>query len=600
MKWSNSTIIPATTLATFSRPDDGSSSSSTTSAANNWTMTATPYYPGAPSSTNYDNCTSLTPGQTPTAFIFLANTTTVTLTVSPNETTTYPLTPDITQPVYCPTTSLDASSTYTYLPAPSAPFPSAQSSATLSCSGTTSCNPPPRESSSTLIPFGATMRQPPTTTIQVTAKNPPVITSVAQFPAYPDGQTDKATPTDTYIWSALPYPGDDPHVTNIPITMIYNIDGSQEGPITAVLDDGTTVIVGLNNAVIGGKTYGLTDQTITQGNDVFTIAPSSVLGPMLVAYVPTLTDPAAPAQTFGPGGVFVQTPTPTTIQGISVNLGPSNVVIGGTSYSIGAGAPQQTVVAKGQTVTVGSQGVIFSGTTVAPPEALPTNFVIVGPDVFSVIGSSLAVIDGTTFTYGMGIAATTKMDRGGTITIGPSGVTFDGTTLGGPLNPTGTTLGVIGGVSVTEIGASIAILNGMTVTIGNNAVPSTTVIAGETVIIGSSALTVGGATLTYPFNVPTSTITAGGITFSEIGSTLVVIGGTTYTIGPGAKTTTEVYNGQTISIGPGGVGFKTTTFTAATATATGKKKNGAERQVGLNSVNGVLGACIAVGIGYLL
>ena len=35
---------------------------------------------------------------------------------------------------------------------------------------------------------------------------------------------------------------------------------------------------------------------------------------------------------------------------------------------------------------------------------------------------------------------------------------------------------------------------------------------------------------------------------------------------------TDVYNGQTISIGPNGVGFKTATFMGATATLTSSKE----------------------------
>ena len=49
---------------------------------------------------------------------------------------------------------------------------------------------------------------------------------------------------------------------------------------------------------------------------------------------------------------------------------------------------------------------------------------------------------------------------------------------------------------------------------------------------------------------------------------MVVIGESTFTFGSGAHTTTEVYNGQTITIEPNGVGFKTTTFTGTSATHT--------------------------------
>lgn len=60
-------------------------------------------------------------------------------------------------------------------------------------------------------------------------------------------------------------------------------------------------------------------------------------------------------------------------------------------------------------------------------------------------------------------------------------------------------------------------------------------------------------------NAATQVITAGGITFTEISSSLVVIGGGIFTIGPSATPTTDVFNSQTISIGPNGVGFGSTT-----------------------------------------
>jgi hypothetical protein len=46
----------------------------------------------------------------------------------------------------------------------------------------------------------------------------------------------------------------------------------------------------------------------------------------------------------------------------------------------------------------------------------------------------------------------------------------------------------------------------------------------------------------------------------------------TFTFRPGANPTTDVYSGQTINIGPNGVGFETTTFTGATATSMSSKK----------------------------
>ena len=515
------------------------------------------------SSINYDNCTTIAPDQNVTVWSIAPNTTTITLTITGNYSTAYSSTPEWTPPVYCPETKSNPS------------------------------NPLFNSSTETATPWASTTLSPMvpriTVTFITTAKNPPVITTTALYPSYPsDSSAKESVPSsDTYIWGPATFPGFPATVTPIPITQIINEDNSANTPITYVLDDGVTVMVGSNAAVIGGQTYsiGPSTETITQGADVFTISPSQVLGPMLVVYVPTA------------GGIYPQAAT--TIHEVPIDLGPTNVVVGSSTFAIGAGAPERTALYDGQTLTFGSGGVIFDQTTVTPSKPLSSNFVIVGGQVFSAIGSTVAVIEGSTFTYGSNVPMTTDVVNGATITIGPSGITFDGSTLGGPSHPSGTQLGIVGGLSITELGSTLAVVDSVTLTIGPNATPATTVINGHTLTIDSTGLGVGGATLTFAFNPTTQAVTAGGITFSEIGSSVVVIGGSTFTFGPGAHTTTEVYNGQTITLGPNGVGFKTTTFTGTSATHTSKKMNGAEG-LWASKVYGVLGACIVVGVLYLI
>jgi len=546
--------------------DNSTATANLPTSSDNLELTAT--IGPSQSGINYANCSTLAPDQPFTVWSIVPNTTTITLTVTGNYSTTYSTSSEFTPPVYCPETTI--------------------TNAFIDHTPSAITNKIPHKASST-VTASAIPRT--TTTAIITAKNPPVLVTTDLYPSYPNGQTDKESPTtsDTYNQEPSIVPGFPSTITAIPTTQVVNEDTSASGPITGVLSDGVTVVVSSNNAVIGGQTFGIGDstQTITKGGDVFTIGPSQVIGPMLVVNVPTGTA----------GGVFAQNPTPTTVDGVGITIGPGEVVIDSTSYSIGAGAPDQTIVVQGQTISLGAGGVGFSATTLAPPISSPSNFVIVGGEVFSAIGSSIAVIEGTTLTYGPGVPTTTEVVNGDTITIGPSGVSFDGTTLGGPGNPTGTQLGIVGGLSVTEVGSSLAVVDGVTLTIGPGATPTTAVINGHTVAAGSSGVSIGGATLTFPFNPTTQAVTAGGITFSEVGSSLVVIGGTTFTFGPGAKPTTDIYNGQTISIGPSGVGFKTTTFTAATAMHSGKT-NGAGGL--LRPVFGVLGACITIGVGCLL
>jgi hypothetical protein len=85
---------------------------------------------------------------------------------------------------------------------------------------------------------------------------------------------------------------------------------------------------------------------------------------MLVVYVPTA------------GGTYPQATT--LIHGVPIDLGPTNVVVGSSTFAIGAGAPEQTALYDGQTLAFGSGGVIFDQTTMAPPTPVSSNFFIVG------------------------------------------------------------------------------------------------------------------------------------------------------------------------------------------------------------------------------
>lgn len=359
---------------------------------------------------------------------------------------------------------------------------------------------------------------------------------------------------------------------------------------------GVTVVVGPSSVAIGGQTVFRVPQgsstTVTEGGKTFTVNPSQVIGPGTVVAIPTT----------GGGGVFMENPTPTVVDGVSVSIGNGIAMVGGSTYAIGAGAPEETIEVNKEKISIGPGGVGFADVTITPPAVLPTNVVLFDGQVFSAVGASVAVFDGSSITFTGGTPQTTVFN-GDTITIGPEGV-IDGTsTLGGPNHPTGTQLGIAGGIQVSEIGSTIAVIDGTTLTVGPGATEMTAIVDGKTITATNSGLIIDGSTtLSFPFNPTTQEVTAGGITFSEIGSSLVDIGGTTFTIGPGATPTTDVYNGQTISLGPGGIGFATTTITSftssSTATTSGKKKNGGTA-IG-PPFGGILGGCIALGVGLLM
>ena len=336
---------------------------------------------------------------------------------------------------------------------------------------------------------------------------------------------------------------------------------------------------------------------LTQGGETFTVNPSQVIGPGTTISIPTMTG--------GGGGVFVQGPTPTVVDGVSLAVGNGVAIVGASTYAIGADAPEETIVVNNTNISIGPGGVGFADATITAAAVLPTNVIVYDVEVYSVIGASVAVFDGSSFTFTGGALRTTVFN-GDTITAGPSGFIDGSSTLGGPGHPTGTQYGLAGGIAISEIGSSMAVIDGTTLTVGPGATETTATIESHTITAGPSGLNIegtngGSTTLDYPFNPTTQEVTAGGITFSEIGSSLIDLGGTTFTIGPGATPTTDVYDGQTISIGPGGLGFATTTISSFTTSSplptTTKKKSGAAASK--PRLRGLLGACIALGVGIL-
>ncbi|KAI9761434.1 MAG: hypothetical protein M1840_001947 [Geoglossum simile] len=238
-------------------------------------------------------------------------------------------------------------------------------------------------------------------------------------------------------------------------------------------------------------------------------------------------------------------PATVTPGGIALSVGSSIAVIRGTTFDIGPGATPTVQVVDGQTVSIGSGGVKLAGTAVVPQPLQ---------------GLSLAVIDGTTFTVGPGVTPTVKVIDAQTISIGPAGIGLvsaspSPVTQMGPEAPF--TVATAGGVTFS--GASpIAIIDGTTFTTGPGATPTTKVIGSQTISIGPGGI--GFATTTIPPQGGVfSTVTAGGLTFFE-GSSNAIIDGTTFSIGPGATQTTKVIGEETISLGPSGIGFATTTI----------------------------------------
>lgn len=545
----------------------------------------------------------------------MPNTNTITITLTANQSNTYTKTPEFTPPIPACTPKSESSASASTIN-PFAPYSTRP--ATTSTLAGVGVTPPAIGPHYSSAPVASSETEtsalnfitPPVTTAIITSKNPVTQFTTVTPPQFPGSiKTDKqsvqvtsASSKSTVLWTPLVPPPPPPVTTPTPET---GSGGSGNGNApgsgftaspSTVNVGGVTVVVSPSSVAIGGQTVGHlppgSTTVVTQGGQTFTVNPSQVIGPGTVIAIPTSSN----------GGVFMESPSPTVVDGVSVSVGNGVAVVGGSTYAIGAGAPETTIVANKETISIGPGGVGIADVTITPPAVLPTNVVLFGGEVFTVVGASVAIFDGSSITFTGGAPETTVFN-GDTITIGPEGI-IDGTsTLGGAAHPTGTQYGIAGGIQVSEIGSTIAVIDGTTLTVGPDATQTTATIDGKTITATTSGLIIDGSTtLKYPFNPTTQEITAGGITFSEIGSSLVDIGGTTFTIGPGATPTTDVYDGQTISIGPGGIGFATTTITSftsspTTATASGKKKNGGAI---LGPPFGILGACIALGVGLIV
>jgi hypothetical protein len=242
-------------------------------------------------------------------------------------------------------------------------------------------------------------------------------------------------------------------------------------------------------------------------------APPSNPAPGPAIVVPGPSPTSAPL-----GGVIVSlirtqpfvppaTPSPqATIGNVPVIVLPSSVILGSSAIPLpvpaAPGAPAETVATiNGQPFTIRPSEVVVAGSTVAfPPVAAvtpaPATRVPIAPGITAFVADSTAVIQGTTYRIGFGATPTTITAGGVPVILGPYGVVVDGSTA--------------------------------------VAVPQMT-------------------------EAPMVVESAGGLIFS-IDESQVIVDGTTFRIGQGAPTITTEIDGQSVSIGPHGVGLQSTTL----------------------------------------
>lgn len=120
---------------------------------------------------------------------------------------------------------------------------------------------------------------------------------------------------------------------------------------TSVTAAGLTFLVGVTDAVISGTTYpigsGALLQTVVVGSQTVGIGSAGIV---------------LPSTTIAPE----QTPVAVTVVGLTFSMDSSQAVINGTTYAIGSGAVDETIIKGSTTIRVGVDGVALSSTTIRP------------------------------------------------------------------------------------------------------------------------------------------------------------------------------------------------------------------------------------------
>ncbi|KAJ9613235.1 hypothetical protein H2200_003177 [Cladophialophora chaetospira] len=256
-------------------------------------------------------------------------------------------------------------------------------------------------------------------------------------------------------------------------------------------------------------------------------------------------------------------PTPNVFPSIS-NLGPS-----GGSLVVNTGTPTTLGIGNIIASIINSPFAPPSPVTRFPAGAVPLTTTI-GSVPIVVLSSNSIAIGSQTFAI-PNLVPTTVQVSGVDYTLEPSQIVAPSATITlvqphrqeviTPV-PTATITTTVGDLTLT-IGPTAAIISGTTYRIGSGAPATTVNVHGTSVSIGAGGVGLPSTTVA-PGGVtgsPFVVYTTEGLTFT-VGSTVAIIGGTTYRIGSNAPDVTRTIGPDhvTVTFGPGGVGLASTTL----------------------------------------
>ena len=242
---------------------------------------------------------------------------------------------------------------------------------------------------------------------------------------------------------------------------------------------------------------------------------------------------------------------------------PSQLKASGRNIPLPNTAGASPFVYKGQTFSVNPSQLIAPGTSITlPPTNKITPFVYIDHSLSVDVSQFMARSTTIPFSSGSG----TITYNGQVLTIKPSEIIGPSTTIAlwAPHDSAAAPTAITTGGLTFSIGPAAAVVGSSTYSFVPGKAPATIMTHNEAVLVGSNGVQFGNVHVSIPTIAPSiSMITQGDLTFSVAPSEVVVAGRTDY-IRSDMTPITTVVNGHTISIGPKGVGFASTTITLPT------------------------------------
>lgn len=251
----------------------------------------------------------------------------------------------------------------------------------------------------------------------------------------------------------------------------------------------------------------------------------------------------------------------------SVTARAGEVVVNSETFTDLVSPKTTTITVDNGIFTISSSIIKGEGVTITKPRATKTIVSVVG-STSTVFGTVTVVVSGTeavvagTAVKIPAVGTTTSVGEK-SVVVEPGKVVVDDQTLsfsaeGGPQ----TGVVVEGGEIVTAVGKSVYIFHSTTLTYGPGIPETSQVVDDDTVTIAPSGIIIRGKTMGGSSAAETDTRQeiVGGATITKVSPSYVIIDGTTFTAGPGAKRTTKAIGGETVTVRSDGVIVSTLTI----------------------------------------